>query len=83
MSNKPEITGYICRVAITRKQYDRLEENNTEEYYLDVVCPTLEALGAWDIEYNGHFGLWVFFNCKPGQEQIIATEIIKLAEKPA
>lgn len=70
---KYEVTGYQCCIELSIKQFEKLESID----YLDVVMPKLEKLGASDIEYDGHFGSYVYFHVHTQEEAQKVTEKIQ------
>jgi len=63
-----------CSVELSNRQWDKLDNLD----YLDFINPTLEKLGAGDIEYNGHFGQRIMFCCDDHQQ---ATQIVNKIEE--
>lgn len=64
-----------CSVVLTDKQWKALDELD----YLDFVVPMLDKFGAFDIEYNGHFGSRIMFRCENhSQAAQIANEIERM-----
>ena len=64
--------SYNCQVKLTVEQFLKLEQLD----FLGVVQPALEAQGADDIEYDGHFGPFVFFTVQNEREaQDVAGEL--------
>ena len=68
-----EITGYQCCIELSIKEFEQLEKID----YLDVVMPKLENLGATEIEYNGHFGSYIYFHVNTQEEAQQVTEKIQ------
>lgn len=54
---KAEIVSIKVCVPLTVEQFQHFEKFD----FLNVVKPLMEAEGASEIEYNGHFGPNVFF----------------------
>lgn len=70
---KYEVTGYQCSVELSLKKFNKLETID----YLDVVMPTLQKLGAENIEYNGHFGAAIFFTTENLEDAQKVTDKIE------
>lgn len=60
---KALITQTHYCVPLTPKQWDNLNryDKNGEDRW-DEVCAKLKKAGAENIEYNGHFGMNIFFS---------------------
>lgn len=59
-------------IALTPEQYDKLESMD----FLYEVEPRLRAVGAYHIDYNGHFGNNIFFDVKSDTDiSVIETEL--------
>jgi hypothetical protein len=65
-----EITSIMCKLPLTDSDFNALVAID----YLDVVLPLLVSKGAENIEYNGHFGSNIYWQCDTEKE---ATEIIE------
>lgn len=70
---KYEITDIKCRIRVTNEQFDALDELD----YLSEVLPVLEKVGASDVEYDGHFGLNVYFTCSDEKEARAITDKLR------
>lgn len=68
-----EVTAYKCRIELSIEQFEKLEEID----YLDIVMPQLGKLGAYDIEYSGHFGAAIFFTVETMKEAKQVTKKIE------
>ncbi len=65
---KCHITQYSICIPLTNKQWealmriDNLRHKTNGEYDYDIFIATLRTAGANDVEFNGHFGMNIFFN---------------------
>jgi len=70
-----EVTLISYVVPLTRHQWDHLERRD----FLDVVCPKMEAIGIVgnSIEYNGHFGMNIYFSAPPTVSKEAILKILR------
>lgn len=71
MSLSYQITRFHIAVPLTEKQWDRL--NELENHWLHDEHPpnenpigiheALESVGAENVEWGGHYGRYIFFEC--------------------
>lgn len=71
-----EVVRVMYRIDLTHEQWGKLRDLD----YLDDVMKPMEKIGAFDIEYNGHFGRAIFFSLH-GVEIILLSKIIQYIEK--
>lgn len=64
-------TGNYC-VELTPDQWDRLNALD----YTNVVACALNGVGAYSVEYNGHFGRAIYFTALPN-DAVSALEKIQ------
>lgn len=61
-------SNYNVELGITL--FNKLESID----FFDIVNPSLEKAGASDIEYNGHFGDYIYFRAHPSKlDNIMGT----------
>lgn len=69
-----QVTGFHICVPLTQKQWNKLRELEDDwthgrvDYPLD-IHKTLEALGAEKVDWSGHYGMNIFFQCDADWEK--------------
>lgn len=67
-----QVTGFHICVPLTQKQWDelcRLEKEWDECRSEFDIHKTLEALGAEKVDWSGHYGMNIFFQCTADWEK--------------
>lgn len=90
MTLTPHITSMSFCVPLTREQWDSLmsyekayDNRKTKIPQYDAIDKSLERHGADNIEYNGHFGMNIFFSAKnPKAAARVCRRLAVLLSKP-
>ena len=84
---KTEITAYQCYLALGKRQMNRLVKIGDDLGEIGQptgfqrIAKRLEPLGVPDhsIEFNGHFGYYIYFNVEHGYDiEAVEKEIINM-----